>query len=131
MSMNSINTNSSATATPNLTPGANHVDASVGPVVEGNSSLTAHSVFAKDLLQKIMDEGSRPEMRETFDALHSVVEAMKKQPTAKEMTYPNARPIKAAPAFLQGCELPPIQRSLHVIKLAKCEIPWSHLPSYH
>lgn len=97
--------------------------------MEGNSSLTAHSIFAKDLLQKIIDEGSRPEMRETLDALHSVVEAMKKQPAAKEMTYPNARAVKAAPGFLQGCELPPIQRSLHVIKLAKCTMPRFH--SFH
>lgn len=95
-------------------------------MVEGNSSLTAHSIFAKDLLQKIIEEGSSPEMRETLDALHAVVEAMKKQPAAKEMTYPNARPVRSVPAFLQSCELPPIQRSLHVVKLAKCmsRPPW-------
>ncbi|KAK4220323.1 fungal-specific transcription factor domain-containing protein [Rhypophila decipiens] len=127
---------SSATATPGTSTGS-HVDAAMGPMVEGNSSLTAHSIFAKDLLQKIIDEGSRPEMRETLDALHAVVEAMKKQPAAKEMTYPNARPDRSVPAFLQGCELPPIQRSLHVVKLARSHqlpsISWVYefIPVHH
>ncbi|KAM7205739.1 fungal-specific transcription factor domain containing protein [Naviculisporaceae sp. PSN 640] len=133
---------SSASATPgtgsSATPSApSHADPAMGPMVEGNSSLTAHSIFAKDLLQKIIDEGSRPEMRETLDALHAVVEAMKKQPAGKDMTYPNARPISSVPAFLQGCELPPIQRSLHVIKLAKSHqlssIAWVYefIPVHH
>ena len=91
-----------------------------GTVAEGDSSLTAHSVFANDLLQKVVskDSDSRPEMRERLDALGHLVEAMKKQPAAHEMTYPHAKPVR--PAALQGCDLPPIEMTLQVLKLAKC-----------
>ncbi|KAK3301852.1 uncharacterized protein B0T15DRAFT_442060 [Chaetomium strumarium] len=89
-----------------------------GTVVEGESSLTAHSVFANDFLQKaVSNKDSHPEMRERIDALRQMIEAMKKQPAAREMSYPHARPVR--PAALDGCELPPIQKTLEVLKLAK------------
>jgi anti-sigma factor ChrR (cupin superfamily) len=90
-------------------------------VVEGESSLTAHSVFANDLLQKVMSKDSRPEMRERIEALRDMVESMKKQPAAHEMTYPHAKPIR--PPALEGCELPPIDKTLQVLKLVKCRRP--------
>lgn len=89
-----------------------------GTVVEGESSLTAHSVFANELLQKVVSGDSRPEMRERIDALRTMVEAMKKQPAAHEMSYPNAKPIR--PVAIEGCELPPIEKTLQALKLAKC-----------
>ncbi|GAB1321099.1 Zn(2)-C6 fungal-type domain-containing protein [Madurella fahalii] len=88
-------------------------------VAEGASSLTAHSVFANDLLQKVVSEDARPEMRERIEALHHVVEAMKKQPASHEMTYPHAKPVKPTP--LQGCSLPPIERTLEILKLSKSQ----------
>jgi hypothetical protein len=89
-----------------------------GSVVEGESSLTAHSVFANDLLQKVVSKDSRPEMRERVDALRHMVDAMKRQPAADEMRYPHANP--ARPAVVEGCHMPPIDKTLHVLKLAKC-----------
>jgi hypothetical protein len=87
-------------------------------VVEGESSLTAHSVFANDLLQKVVSRDSRPEMHERVEALRHMVEAMKKQPADHEMTYPHAPPIR--PAAPPGCDFPPIGKTLEVLKLAKC-----------
>ncbi|KAK4096574.1 hypothetical protein N658DRAFT_519135 [Parathielavia hyrcaniae] len=86
-------------------------------VVEGESSLTAHSVFANDLLHKVMSRDSRPEMKERIEALRHMVEVMKKQPAAHEMTYPHAKPVRhVAP---EGCELPPVDKTLQIMKLAK------------
>lgn len=86
-------------------------------MVEGDSSLTAQSVFANDFLHKVLNKDSRPEMREGLDALHVIIEAMRHQPAAHEMTYPHAGPVKPSP--LESCELPPIDRTLHVLKLAQ------------
>ncbi|KAK4112867.1 hypothetical protein N656DRAFT_731328 [Canariomyces notabilis] len=89
-----------------------------GPVVEGESSLTAHSAFAKDLLQKVVSKESRPEFRERIDDLHHMVEVMKLQPAADEMAYPLAKPMSLV--VRGGCQLPPIEKTLEVLKLAKC-----------
>ena len=88
-----------------------------GTLVEGDSSLTAHSVFAKDLLGKFVSNESSPQMRETMDALHDIIDAMKKQPAAEEMTYPHARTPDIS---VQGHELPPISKAVHVLNHAKC-----------
>jgi hypothetical protein len=96
----------------------NHSTEITGTVVEGESSLTAHSVFANDLLQKVVSRDSRPEMHERAEALRHMVEAMKKQPADHEMTYPHAKLIR--PAAPPGCDLPPIEKTLEVLKLAKC-----------
>lgn len=88
-----------------------------GTLVEGDSSLTAHSVFAKDLLGKFVSNESSPQLRETMDALYDIVDAMKKQPAAREMTYPHARTPDSSG---QGHQLPPISKSVHVLNLAKC-----------
>ena len=95
-----------------------HGEAATGTVVEGESSLTAHSVFANDLLQKVVSKDAGPEMRQGIEALQHMVETMKKQPAVSEMTYPHAKPVR--PVTLEGCELPPIDQTLHVLKLAKC-----------
>jgi hypothetical protein len=57
-------------------------------------------------------------MHERVEALRHMVEAMKKQPADHEMTYPHAKLIR--PAAPQGCDLPPIEKTLEVLKLAKC-----------
>ena len=87
------------------------------PMVEGDSSLTAHSVFANDFLRNAINKDSRPEMREGLDALHVIIEAMRHQPAAHEMTYPHAGPARPPP--FESCELPPIDRTLQVLKLAQ------------
>ncbi|KAL2158090.1 hypothetical protein VTH06DRAFT_4658 [Thermothelomyces fergusii] len=118
-----------ATKAPSLNPAAaaspasyvNHANGTeaTGSMVEGESSLTAHSVFANNLLQKVASTDSRPEVRERIDALRNMVESMEKQPAAREMAYPHAKP--ARPVTLEGCELPPIEKTLHILKLTKAQ----------
>jgi len=97
-------------------------DSTTGPLVEGDSSLTAHSVFANDLLRKIVDQDSSLDMQDTVDTLRVLVDAMKQQPAAQEMTYPNAKVVQtSAAATLRACQLPPIQKTVSILKFAKCE----------
>ncbi|KAL2261569.1 hypothetical protein VTK26DRAFT_3876 [Humicola hyalothermophila] len=93
--------------------------AATGTMVEGDSSMTAHSVFANDLVHKAMGNDSRPEIRDRLDTLGRILEAMKRQPAAHEMTYPHARPVP--PPAIPSCEMPPIEKTLQVLKLAKSE----------
>lgn len=88
--------------------------------MEGDSSLTAHSVFANNLLQKLVDQDADLELRDTLETLRHLVDAMKKQPAAYEMTYPNVKAgsPSASEAFRQ-CELPPIQQTVQMLNLAK------------
>ncbi|KAJ0158667.1 putative transcriptional regulatory protein C11D3.07c [Colletotrichum tanaceti] len=96
---------------------ANSVQTS-DPMVEGESSMTAQSIFAHDFLQKAVgDDSSVLEMRETLDALHSLVDALKQQPAIHELTYPHARPI--ARLALGDCEMPPVQSAVNAIREAK------------
>ncbi|KAK7425531.1 hypothetical protein QQZ08_007972 [Neonectria magnoliae] len=91
------------------------------PVVEGDSSLTAQSVFANEFLQKVVRtdslQDSSLKMRETLDALSSIVTALRQRTTASEMAYPHARPMQRPP--LSGCELPPIEKAVALIRSAK------------
>ncbi len=91
-------------------------------MVEGDSSLTAHSVFANNLLHKVVDQDSNLKMRDTIDTLRHLVDSMKQQPAAHEMAYPNAKVTKlSASPILRECELPPIQETVRVLKYAKSE----------
>ncbi|GJC86416.1 putative transcriptional regulatory protein C11D3.07c [Colletotrichum liriopes] len=88
---------------------------------EGESSLAAHSAFASDFMQHVASASplqcSRPEMRDTLDALSSVVATLREQTVAKEMAYPHARPIqRPGPS---GYGLPPIQKVVDLIRIAK------------
>ncbi|KAF9874828.1 hypothetical protein CkaCkLH20_07522 [Colletotrichum karsti] len=106
---------------PTSTP-ANHADIvqATGYMVEGESSMTAQSIFAHEFLRKTVgDASSVLEMRETLDALHSLVEALKQQPTAHELTYPHAR-ILRRPAF-SDCEMPPVQSAVGIIRDGKAQ----------
>ncbi|WYZ33787.1 hypothetical protein EsH8_I_000063 [Colletotrichum jinshuiense] len=88
---------------------------------EGESSLAAHSAFASDFMQHVASASpfrcSGPEMRDTLDALSSVVATLREQTVASEMAYPHARPIqRPGPS---GYGLPPIQKSVELIRIAK------------
>lgn len=96
-----------------------------GPVVEGDSSLTAHSAFANQFFQEVVStdelQDSSLEMRETLDALRHMVHSLKHQTAASEMSYPNSRPSTrvAIPPY----DLPPIRKSVEVIQAAKGILP--------
>jgi hypothetical protein len=109
---------SKATSSSTPSPGS-HAD-TTGPVVEGDSSLTAHSVFANNLLQKVVNVDSNLTMRDTLNALRDIVDTMKQQPAAHEMTYPNASTIPSfTSAALKTCQLPPIQQTVQILKYTK------------
>jgi hypothetical protein len=110
--------NTVASSSPSSHGGYSNHTQVTGSMVEGESSLTAQSVFANELFQKVASQDSRPEMRERIEALRHMVETLKKQPAAHEMKYPNAQPSR--PAALEGCELPPIDATLQVLKIARC-----------
>ncbi|KAH6952454.1 fungal-specific transcription factor domain-containing protein [Ilyonectria sp. MPI-CAGE-AT-0026] len=94
-----------------------------GPVVEGDSSLVAHSVFANEFPQKVASPGSLQdpslEMLETVDALSNIATALTQQTAASEMAYPHTRSIQRT--HLSGCELPPIQKVVALIHTAKSQ----------
>ncbi|KAK1829713.1 fungal-specific transcription factor domain-containing protein [Podospora conica] len=103
-------------------PSSSRNEAPDASVVEGDSSLTAHSTFANNLLLKVvgqLEDPSRLQMGETLDTLRHLVDAMKQQPASHEMTYPNAQSLTlSASAMLKGLELPPIKDAVKVLGLA-------------
>ncbi|KAF5524019.1 putative transcriptional regulatory protein [Colletotrichum aenigma] len=107
-------------ATSTSTP-ASHVNTvPTGPMLEGESSMTAQSIFAHEFLRKTVgDSASVLEMRETLDALHSLVEGLKQQSASHELTYAHARPVPR-PA-LSEWEMPPVQSAVSVIRDAKAQ----------
>lgn len=101
------------------TPG----DLAAEPVVEGESSLTAHSAFANDFLRNFV--GAHPvqdcslEMCQTLDALAHTVATLKKQTASSEVTDSHVSPIRRPRP--KGLELPSIEKAVALIRLAKCE----------
>ncbi|KAK2009270.1 fungal-specific transcription factor domain-containing protein [Colletotrichum eremochloae] len=90
-------------------------------VIEGDSSLAAHSVFATEFVQKVVSteslQDSSLDLGETLDALSQIVHALKKPAAAGEMTYPHAKPVERP--RIQGFELPPIEKAVGTIRVAK------------
>ncbi|KAF7550475.1 hypothetical protein G7046_g8006 [Stylonectria norvegica] len=91
------------------------------PLVEGESSLTAHSVFAHEFLQEAVRtsslQDSSLEMGETLGSLLHIVDTLKKQTPSTEMIYPHARPVQRHYAL--SCELPPIQKAVALMSAGK------------
>lgn len=82
--------------------------------------MAAQSKFAHEFLQKTVDNyPSVLELRDTLNALHSLVDALQNQPAANEMKYANARPTPRPP--LEQCDMPPAQSAINVIREAKSE----------
>lgn len=97
----------------------NHSSANlVDPMIEGESSATAQSTFAEEFLHKsVVINDSTPEMHDTLEALHSLVEAVNQQPSAGEMIYPHAR-TTSQPSF-EEYEMPPVHSAVNLIREAK------------
>ncbi|KAF4999996.1 hypothetical protein FGRMN_2077 [Fusarium graminum] len=100
------------------------------PVVEGESSLAAHGEFANEFLKNAVGteslQGASLELRETLDSLHHIVNSLKQQTAATEMSYPYARP--APRPTLRNHELPPIQLSVSIIR--ECETENSEISAW-
>ncbi|KAM0201453.1 hypothetical protein ACHAQI_011307 [Fusarium lateritium] len=92
-----------------------------GQVVEGDSSLTAHSAFANEFLQKVAAtgslQGSSPELCDTIDELSSIL--INEAVVSDELAYPHARPIKGASP--PDYEMPPFKKAISLIRLAKAK----------
>ncbi|KAK7421359.1 hypothetical protein QQX98_002253 [Neonectria punicea] len=97
--------------------------ASDSPVIEAESSLVAHSVFANEFLQNAVGtdslQGAGLEMRETLDSLHHIVDALKQQTPATEMVYTMAN--QTPRPTLPGIKLPPIQKTVALVRRYKSE----------
>ncbi|KAK7432494.1 hypothetical protein QQZ08_001059 [Neonectria magnoliae] len=97
--------------------------ASDSPVIEAESSLVAHSVFANEFLQNAVGTDSLQaaglEMRETLDSLHHMVDALKQQTPATEMVYTMAN--QTPRPTLPGIKLPPIQKTVALVRRYKSE----------
>ncbi|CAF3543745.1 unnamed protein product [Fusarium graminearum] len=92
-----------------------------GQVVEGESSLTAHSAFANEFLQKVAAtdsiQQSSPELSETLDELSDIL--TQQGAAIDEAPYPHARPIQ--PLKQPQCEMPPLKTAIALIRIAKAK----------
>lgn len=98
-----------------------------GLVLEGGSSLTAHSTLAIDFLDKVVGADRRKgynfETRELLDSLRQIVHATKAQPLHAESLFSFAQP--SAPQRLKPSTMPPIQVAAAMIR--KAEGAFSHV----
>ncbi|PYI12339.1 hypothetical protein BO78DRAFT_2004 [Aspergillus sclerotiicarbonarius CBS 121057] len=110
-------------STPAISSHAPQADSAAGPVVEGDSSLTAHSAFANEFLQNFLSTDSVQncslELRQTLDALAHTVATLKKQTTSSEIIDTHLTPTSRL--RLRGFELPPIEKAVALIRLAKSQ----------
>ncbi|KAK6213104.1 fungal specific transcription factor domain-containing protein [Colletotrichum tabaci] len=124
-SANSVNhASTQATVAPAVASPSTHSgqpDSAAGPVVEGNSSLSAHSVFVNDFLQGFIGSLQKPdpEIRETLDALSHIVSPAKQQASTYEMVLAHARPRTHLQQ--EKFDLPPIQKAVALIHIAKAQ----------
>ncbi|RFN44628.1 fungal specific transcription factor domain-containing protein [Fusarium flagelliforme] len=90
-----------------------------GQVVEGDSSLTAHSAFANEFLQRVAAtdslQVSSPELCDTIDELSSIL--TKEAVADNELAYPHARPTRVV--NLPNSDMPPFKKAIALIRLAK------------
>ncbi|EFQ26006.1 fungal specific transcription factor domain-containing protein [Colletotrichum graminicola M1.001] len=113
---------STSTSTPaTLVSHAHQSDEDGGAVIEGDSSLAAHSVFATEFVQKVVSteslQDSSLDLGETLEALSQIVHALKQPAAAVEMTYPHAKPVNRL--RIQGLEMPPIEKAVGTIRVAR------------
>lgn len=93
-------------------------------VMEGESSLAAQFTFADNFMRKVAGGNSLSsnspgeELQENLKVLSRIVSSYKQHPFTDEIVYPHARLVKR-PSFY-GCELPPIQETVKVIRVAEC-----------
>ncbi|KAK1840417.1 fungal specific transcription factor domain-containing protein [Colletotrichum chrysophilum] len=108
-------------------PGTLPADAGLeaSSVMEGESSLAAQFTFADDFMQKVA-RGESPsctnpggELQENLKVLSQIVSSYKQHAVTDESVYPHARLVHR-PSF-HGCELPPIQETVAVIRVAESQ----------
>lgn len=97
----------------------------------GESSLAAHSALACDYVHQVAGATALQypgsEITGSLDALSHVVSSLREQTAASEMTYPHARPSQRS--VPPGHELPPIKKTVDLIRIAKSQCLLSRTPS--
>lgn len=93
------------------------------PDTQADSTMAAHSEFAHDIIQKAVTSqpfiSHKPEMRKFFDELKDTIRSFGPSDFPSEMSYPNATPIQRH--SLLGCEMPPIDKVVQVIRNPNCK----------
>lgn len=113
---------SETVSVPSSNTGSPHYsEPATGSVVEGQSSLSAHSVFVKDFVQNLIqfDLPGRPDeqIRRTLDALSNIANDSNLRDTVGEPLVVQ-RDLESH-AQRPRRELPPIQKATPLIRLAK------------
>lgn len=107
---------------PTLGPvdGELHHDTDGATVVEGDSSLGAHSAFASNFVNRFITSGSPAapslDMRQTLDVLSRIVATLKRPKAASELTYPLSL-VPRVPTPKRG-QLPPIDKAMALVSAA-------------
>ncbi|KAK4158455.1 hypothetical protein C8A00DRAFT_28460 [Chaetomidium leptoderma] len=90
---------------------------------EGESSLSAHTAFANNLIERAVStaplETFSPDMATTLDALRRLVETQDNESNGHEATYRLARPDPNPGLSLDENPMPPIQSVMGVLQLMK------------
>lgn len=112
---------SDVTQAPTHTPA--DTGSAVSSVVEGESSLATQFTFANDFMQRVASNSPASyqrsgELQQSLEELSDMVTAYRQHSAPEETVYPHARPVPR-PSF-HGCELPPIQETVAVIRVAEC-----------
>ncbi|KZL69341.1 fungal specific transcription factor domain-containing protein [Colletotrichum tofieldiae] len=101
-------------------------DFEVAACVESDSSLAAHSEFASEFLQRVLRTDSMQDsslnLEDTLNALSQIMKALKQQSVTGSVAYPHANRIYQP--HLQKLELPPIDKSVLVIRAAESKKPF-------
>ncbi|KAF2010912.1 hypothetical protein BU24DRAFT_427102 [Aaosphaeria arxii CBS 175.79] len=102
-------------------PSPSYSDSATTPIVEGQSSLSAHSVFVNEFVQNFVTTDllgqPDPETRRTLDALSTI--ANDSNPS-NILSEPVAARVKL-PSQAQRRDLPPIQKAVSLIRIAKVQ----------
>ncbi|KAH7377288.1 fungal-specific transcription factor domain-containing protein [Pyrenochaeta sp. MPI-SDFR-AT-0127] len=111
------------TAVSTITSSPNHSESASGLVVEGESSLSAHTVFVNEFVQNFVDADplrqTDPEIRSTINVLSHIVSDSKQRNGVNEPVLAHARPQDHLQQ--ERRELPPISKTVSLIRIAKAQ----------
>lgn len=101
------------------------------PNSQSDSTMAAHSEFAHDFIKKTVTTdpsmSQNPEMRKAFTALKDTIRSFGLSGVPAESSFPHAIPIQRP--SLRGCEMPPIEKVVELIRNPNCKL--QHLISPH
>lgn len=96
------------------------------PNSQSDSTMAAHSEFAHDFVQKTFTTdpsmSRNPEMRKAFTALKDTIRSFGLNGFPTEPSFPHAIPIQRP--SLRGCEMPPIEKVVELIRNPNCKLQY-------